>query len=58
MATVISSIRGVGSFLEQPGVLTSINGVVQPSDASSQVSVLDLARVEVLRGPQGDALWS
>ena len=47
------SIRGVGSFLEQPGVLTSINGVVQPSDASSQVSLLDLARVEVLRGPQG-----
>ncbi len=47
------SIRGIGGFLEQPGVVTSINGVAQANDASSQLAQLDLARVEVLRGPQG-----
>ena len=47
------SIRGIGGFLEQPGVITSINGVTQANDASSQLGQLDLNRVEVLRGPQG-----
>jgi iron complex outermembrane receptor protein len=47
------SIRGIGGFLEQPGVVTSINGVTQANDASSQLAQLDLNRVEVLRGPQG-----
>jgi iron complex outermembrane receptor protein len=47
------SIRGVGAFEEQPGVITSINGVVQPTDSSSAIAQLDLARVEILRGPQG-----
>ena len=47
------SIRGIGGFLEQPGVVTSINGVAQANDASSQLAQLDLGRVEILRGPQG-----
>jgi iron complex outermembrane receptor protein len=47
------TIRGIGGFLEQPGVITSINGVAQANDASSQLAQLDLSRVEVLRGPQG-----
>ena len=47
------SIRGIGGFLEQPGVVTSINGVTQANDASSQIAQLDLDRVEILRGPQG-----
>ena len=52
------SIRGIGGFLEQPGVVTSINGVAQANDASSQLAQLDLGRVEILRGPQGNPLWA
>ncbi len=47
------AIRGIGEFVDAPGVMVSIDGVVQAIASSSQLSQLDLARVEVLRGPQG-----
>ena len=47
------TIRGVGEFNNQPGVMVSVGGVVQSSGTSSQLSQLDLDRVEVMRGPQG-----
>ena len=47
------TIRGVGTFLNMPSVMVSVGGVVQSSGSSSQLSQLDLDRVEVMRGPQG-----
>lgn len=46
-------IRGVGSGLGEPAVVTYIDGVPQLSSSSTNIELLDLARIEVLRGPQG-----
>jgi iron complex outermembrane receptor protein len=51
------SIRGVGMNVTtpttQPGVGVYVDGVYQTRTALGGLSQLDLARVEVLRGPQG-----
>jgi iron complex outermembrane receptor protein len=51
------SIRGVGMNVDagpvEPGVAVHINGVYQPRPSTGPLGLNDLARVEVLRGPQG-----
>ena len=47
------AIRGIGQFSDAPGVMVSVDGVVQSVGSSAGLSQLDLDRVEVLRGPQG-----
>ena len=51
------TVRGIGSSGSNPGVEPSVgvflDGVYQPSGGMVQGELLDIASVEVLRGPQG-----
>ena len=46
-------IRGIGSGIGEPAVVTYIDGVPQLSTGSTNLPPIDLERIEVLRGPQG-----
>lgn len=55
--STLVSIRGVGMNVDsgavEPGVAVHVNGVYQPRPSTGPLGLNDLARVEVLRGPQG-----
>jgi iron complex outermembrane receptor protein len=46
-------LRGVGQTVGQPGVATHVDGVYQARNFQTALAQTDLARIEVLRGPQG-----
>ena len=46
-------LRGVGQTVGQPGVATHVDGVYQARNFQTALAQVDLARVEILRGPQG-----
>lgn len=46
-------IRGIGSGIGEPAVVTYVDGVPQLTVGSTNLPPLDLERLEVLRGPQG-----
>ena len=47
------TIRGVGLNQGSPGVAIHVDGVFQPRPSMGDLTQIDIARVEVLRGPQG-----
>jgi len=51
--TAIPYLRGIGAGQGEPAVTTYVDGVPQLSVSSNQFELLDVERVEVLRGPQG-----
>jgi len=55
--TMTAFIRGIGqydyNFAFEPGVGVYIDDVYHPFTMGSQIDLLDIERVEVLRGPQG-----
>jgi iron complex outermembrane receptor protein len=47
------AIRGIGNGPGGPSTAIYVDGVYQPIDALADLTAVDMARVEVLRGPQG-----
>jgi iron complex outermembrane recepter protein len=48
------AIRGIGyNQVGAPGIAVHVDGVYQPRPAMGDIAQMDIARVEVLRGPQG-----
>ena len=50
------AIRGVGSFLEQPGVLTSINGVVNPATQAHKLACWTWLESKSSEAPRGRSM--
>lgn len=46
-------VRGIGAGIGEPAVTTYVDGVPQLSASTTDVELLDVDRIEFLRGPQG-----